>query len=127
MKRYAQKTKSLQRRKTKFLRLSLSNKSNQRKTYNQKTIIKSLLFKKNSTYETLQLTFNHFTFLIHFDKNCILFIDVNAFKKHNFEIIMYHVKKKNKYRNDLKVLIMSIDVKSILFFKKFFNNVENSY
>ena len=76
------------------MRLLLNNKSNQRKTYNQKTIIKLLLFKEISTYETLQLTFNRFTFLIHFDKNCILFIDVNAFKKHNFEIIIYHVKKK---------------------------------
>ena len=45
-------------------------------------------------YEALQLTFNRFTFLIHFDKNRILFINVNAFKKHNFKIIMYHVKKK---------------------------------
>ena len=94
MKRYAQKTKSLQQQKTKLLQLSLNNKNNQRKTCNQKTTIKSLLFKKISTYEALQLTFNCFTFLIHFDKNRILFIDVNAFKKHNFEIIIYHVKKK---------------------------------
>ena len=75
----------------------------------------------------MQIVFNNFTFFIHFDRKRILFINVNVFKKHDFDIIIYHVKNEIKYRNDSKILIIRIDIKSIFFLNKCLTNAKNRY
>ena len=105
--RYAQKTKSLQRRKTTLLRLFFINKKNQRKIYNQRVAIKKSLVNEIVVYEILQIVFNKSTFLIHFNFDRILFIDVDASKKLKFDIVIYHVKHENNYREfNSKLLIV---------------------
>ena len=115
------------RRKTKLLRQFLSNKNKQRKIFNLHIVIDQDSSKKRTVYEILQLVFSNFTFLTHFDRIRILFINVNVFKKHDFGIIIYHVKNENKYRDNLKQLMIRIDMKFILFFNKCLTNVENRY
>ena len=75
----------------------------------------------------MQIIFNNFTFFIHFDRKRILFININVFKKHDFDIIIYHVKNEIKYRNNLKFLIIRIDMKSIFFLNKCLTNAKNRY
>ena len=56
-----------------------------------------------------------------------MFINVNAFKKLKFNIIIYYVKHEKKYREINKLLIVKNDIKLILFFSKCLTNVENRY
>ena len=127
VKRYVQKTELLKQRKTVLLRQSFNNKSNQRKAFSQRTLIEQISSPEIVAYETLQLTFNKSTFLVHFDRNRILFIDVNSFKKHNFGIVIYYAKNEAKYRIDSKILIIRTNIKLILFFSKCLTNVESRY
>ena len=127
VKRYIQKIESLTRRKAKLLRQFFNNKNKQRKIFNLHIVIEQNSSKKRVVYEILQLTFSNFIFLIHFNRICILFINVNVVKKHDFDIIMYHVKNENKYRDNSKLLMTRIDIKFILFFSKCLTNVESRY
>ena len=57
-----------------------------------------------------------------------MFIDVDVFKKLKFDIVIYHVKNENNYREiNIKLLIAKNDIKFILFFSKYLTNVENRY
>ena len=127
IKRYAQKTKSFQRWKTTLLRLFFVNKNNQCKIYNQRITIKKSLKNEIVVYETLQIVFNQSIFLIYFNFDKILFINVDASKKLKFDIVIYYVKYKKKYRETNKLLIARNDMKFILFFSKYLTNVENCY
>ena len=113
--RYVQKIEFFQRRKINLFRASSNNKKHQRKIYNQRTILIQSNSKKFVAYEILQIVFSNFIFFIHFDRKRFLFINMNVFKKYNFDIIIYHVKNEIKYRNDLKILMIRIDIKSIFF------------
>ena len=121
------KTKSFQRRKTTLLRLFFVHKNNQRKIYNQRVTIKKSSKNEIFVYETLQIVFNQSIFLLHFNFNKILFINVNTFKKLKFDIVIYYVKYEKKYREINKLLIVKDNMKLILFFSKYLTNVENRY
>ena len=56
-----------------------------------------------------------------------MFIDVDASKKLEFDIVTYHVKHEKKYREISKLLIARNNMKLILFFSKCLTNVENRY
>ena len=118
----------MQRRKTTLLRLFFVNKNNQRKIYNQRVVIKKSSKNEIIVYEALQVVFNQSTFLIYFNSNQILFIDVDVFKELEFDIVIYHVKHEKKYREfSNKLLVVKNDIKFILFFSKYLTNVENRY
>ena len=118
----------LQRRKTTLLRLFFMNKKNQRKIYNQRVVIKKSSINEIVVYEAFQVVFNKSTFLVYFNLDKILFIDVDVFKKLKFDIVIYHVKNENNYREiNIKLLIVKNDIKLILFFSKYLTNVENRY
>ena len=114
--RYAQKTKSLQRRKTTLFRLSLIIKSNQRKIYNQRISIKKSSKNKIIVYETLQIVFNKSIFLIYFNLDKILFIDVDVSKELKFNIVIYHVKHENNYREFNNKLLIVKKIWSLYYF-----------
>ena len=101
-------------------------KNNQRKIYNQRVLIQKSSKSEIVVYETLQIVFNRSIFLVYFNLDKILFINVDAFKKLKFNIVIYHTKNDDKYRND-KLLIVKNDMKFILFFSKYLINVENCY
>ena len=101
-------------------------KSNQRKIYNQRVSIKKSFENEIVIYEILQIAFNKSIFLIYFNLDKILFIDVDVFKKLKFDIVIYHAKNENKYRNN-KLLIVKNDMKFILFLNKYLTKIENLY
>ena len=111
-----------------MFRLFFVNKNNQRNIYNQRVVIKKSLKNKIIVYETLQVVFNQSTFLVYFNFDRILFIDVDAFKELKFNIVIYHVKHEKKYCElNNKLLIVKNNIKFILFLSKYLTNVENRY
>ena len=63
-------------------------------------------------------------FLNHFDKFKSLYIEVDVFKKKEFNIMTYHVKKNLKSLN--KFLMFTL-MKSILFLSKLLMSAETKY
>lgn len=88
---YAQKSKVLQQKKVVLLRLFLSNKSRLQKIYNQRIVIDLFTNKKFNFYCQLEF-FDRSIFLIYFDRDRILYIDINVSKKREFNIIIYYLK-----------------------------------
>ena len=87
---YVQIAKSLQNCKTILL------KKNQSKTiskffFKKKTFINQSINAKYKSYEYLQIRFSKSNFLIYFETIRSIFIDVNALKKKDFEIILFHI------------------------------------
>ena len=119
---YAQKVEFLQHRKVALLRLSSFNKNRQRKLYVNKTILKFFTKAKLNSYRQLQKIFNKTKFLIHFDRNRVLYIDIDVLKRRNFDVIIYHLKNEaslKKSRRD--------DIKFIIFLDKFLNTAKINY
>ena len=121
---YAQKAQTLQLRETHLLRASFSNKENAKKKYSQITIIEFFIETKLNFFNQLQDVFSRLIFLIHYDRIRILFIDINAFKKREYEIMICHVKK--ALANCNKTFSRQI-VKLILFLSKVLFVVEHRY
>jgi hypothetical protein len=88
---FADVAKSLQELKIKLLKDSSTE--NRRKGFINKMRIISIN-KKMIFFLLLQKNFIKITLLIHFDKNKWLWIDLDDFKKFDFEMIVFHVTKK---------------------------------
>ena len=116
--------KSLQKRKTKLLKLFFRI-DNIRKTFSARTRLNNSTFLKLKFFRLFQsLLFKSF-YLIHHDFKRQLFIDFDVNKEFESKIMMYHIKfdsnwneKKNFSRKSLK---------SIFFFSKLLNSVEIRY
>ena len=119
---YAQKTNALQRRKTFLLRQFSFNKRIIRKVYSKKTVINNLSIEKLQSYRLLQKTFNKISFLVHFNSNRQLYIDINVFKRREFETMIYHFKVDVNFdkfkRNDIEL---------ILFLSRMLSEIEIKY
>ena len=76
-----------------------------------------------NSYRQLQKFFSLVSFLIHFSINRKLYIDINAFKRREFEIMIYHIKFICLNSNKSK----RIDIEFILFFNRIFNEAEKKY
>ena len=79
--------------------------------------------KEKFFFQTLQKTLNNAFILIHFNSKKVLWIDLNEFKEHEFEIIIFH------FRNELSqnVTLLRIQIKSIMFFSRLLISVERNY
>ena len=119
---YAQKIESLQRRKMLLLRISSSNKSRLRKIYSQRSVLKSSTNKEFDFYRQLQNSFERTEFLVHFDRNRILYINIDASKRRDFEAIIYYLKSEANAEKSRR-----IDVKSILFLNRLLNFAKSRY
>lgn len=115
---YAQKIKSLQKRKIILLRFSSTFKNRFKKNFFMKTLLQSFQ-KELRAFQIIQTKFRKFTFLIHFDATRQLFIDVDVVKKRSFEAMIYHIKKKNKAK--------FIVIDSIFFLSKCLSSIETRY
>ena len=49
--------------------------------------------KKKKVYDILQIQFAKVFFLVHFDLTCVLYENIDVFKKHDFNIMIFHIKK----------------------------------
>jgi hypothetical protein len=115
---YAQKTESLQDRKTLLLKSSSSQKDHVKKVYVSKTILKNSSKKKWKTFEMIQKIFKNSRFFTHFDLIRQFLIDVNVFKE-DFEAFAYHLKRENMTKSTV--------VESIVFLSKTLISTEKRY
>ena len=119
---YAQKVESLQRRKILLLRMSPSNKGRLRKIYSQRIVLKSSINEELDFYRQLQKFFDRIDFLVHFDRSRTLYIDIDASKRRDFEVMIYHLKSD---ANALKS--RRTNVKLILFLNRLLNFAKFRY
>jgi len=63
-------------------------------------------------------------FLVYFDLTHVFYVNINVFKKHDFNVMIFHVKKQwdNSEISSSKSLI-----ELIMFFNKFLNKIERNY
>ena len=119
---YVQKVETLQRRKITLLRMSSSNKNKIKKVYNQKTIIEHSNSDELNFYRQLQEFFVNVDFLVHFNHDRELYINVNAFKQRDFEAMIYHLKSNADSEKSCR-----IDIEFILFLSRLLNSAEIRY
>ena len=121
---YAQRSLTLQERKTS---LTKNISKNDIRSTRKKTTIKTrydLSNEEQKVFRDIKLIFEFFTFFIHFNKIRRLYIDLNAFKKWDFVVMIYHVQE--NFAND-KVTFSRISMQFIMFFNKCLNEVEKNY
>ena len=119
---YAQKIDALQRRKILFLRQFSSIKKFIRKIYFKKIVLNNFSTKKLKSYKLLQKTFNRTFFLIHFNSKRIFYINIDVFKRREFDAMIYHL----KFDVDF-VKSKRSDIESILFLFRMLNEIETKY
>ena len=88
---YTYIAESLQQHKT-LLARSASLKKESHTHYFKAAILHAITEKKNKAYQNLQAQFAQALFLIHFDNVQTLYINIDAFKKCDFDIMLFHVK-----------------------------------
>jgi hypothetical protein len=112
--------KSLQELKIKLLKNS--SKDNRRKKFINKTKI-IFIDKKMTFFLLLQKDLIKTIFLMHFDKNKWLWIDLDEFKEFDFEVIVFYVIKKfSKETWSIKN-----DIQLIMFLSKLLTTAERNY
>ena len=120
---FAQKFNALQIRKTNLLKLTSSNKESFRKTYASRTDIHNVIFLKLEFYQQIQKSFSRQKFLFHFTFNKTLYIDMNASKSYEFDVMIYHTAV---FYDDL-TNINRIHVQFILFLSKMLTSAKQRY
>ena len=85
-------------------------------------IINNFIDEKLNSYRLLQKVFNKIFFLIHFNRNRVLYIDVNASKQYKFKIMMYHL----KFETDSEKLRIT-DIELIMFLNRLLNIAKFKY
>ena len=119
---YVQKLDSLQRRKILLLRSFSANKKRQRKIYSVKTVMKKFFAIELNFYRQLQKVFSKVKLLVHHDFTRITYVNVDAFKQRNFDVVIYHLKSDANFNN------FKIDeIEFIMFFSRMLIFVEKRY
>ena len=112
-------TNSLQIRKTLILKNS-STKNNARKRFSNDNRLNIFIEIEIIFYKTIQKIFFKFTFFVHYNWTCQLYVDINTSHERDFDVTIFHVK------ND-KTIFIKNDIKLILFFNKIFTSIEIKY
>ena len=120
---YAQKTKLLQDRKTHLLQ-NESIKNTTRKCHARNIIFDESTFIEINLFQQLQNNLNKSTFLIHFDKIKRLYINIDVSQERNYEVMIYHVKKDMKKRNQL---FIKNNILLIMFLNKVLSKTKTKY
>ena len=89
---YTQITTFLQIHKMTLLKTS-SIKKNTQKQHISYVFVNKLSFDEVHVFKTLQNLFRTFIFLIHFNFNHQLYINMNVFKQYDFDVIVYHIEE----------------------------------
>jgi hypothetical protein len=117
---FAKVFKSFQELKIKLLKNS-SNESRRKRFINRTKII--LIEKEMTSFLLLQENLTKTTLLIHFDKNKWLWIDLDEFKKFDFEIIVFHVTKEFSK----EIWSTKDDIQLIMFLSRLLTSAEKNY
>ena len=121
---FAQKSKSLQIRKTTLLRFSFI-KEHSRKTFFRQKTIDDIIESEQDSYNQIQEVFARIFFLFHFDHTRFLYIDIDAFKRWEFDVIIYHDRFNFNYSSE--EYSKKFDIQSVLFFSRLLINLETKY
>ena len=98
--------------------------------HSTRTLIDSFISEKINSFNQLQEFFIRISFLVHFDKNKILFIDFDVSKKRDWNVMMYHVKIDRFHVNDETNFFISSrrqNVESIMFLNKILSSTKKRY
>ena len=105
-----------------LLRNSSSNKNRQRKIYFARIVLQQSFEVKVKFYRQLQEVFNKINLLIHHDFIRVTYIDVDAFKRRDFDVIIYHLKN-DVNSNQFK----RIDIEFIMFLSRMLTSAKKRY
>ena len=100
-----------------------------RKTLATRFQLKEPFSDELKTFQNIQNAFCKNSFLMHFQHTKSLFIDVDAFKKDGFAVMIYHFKAFSFFfkNSNPKTALSRIDVEPIMFLFKFLNDFETKY
>lgn len=85
-------------------------------------MVESSTAEELDSYRQLQKFFERAEFLVHFDRNRILYINIDVFKKRGFDAIIYYLKKGANPDKSRRT-----DVESIFFLSRLLNSAETRY
>ena len=105
-----------------LFRNSSSNKKRQRKIYFIKTILKKFFEIEIKFYNQLQKTFDKTKLLVHHDFTHFTCIDVNVFKRRDFDVVIYYLKfdvNLNNFKHE--------KIQSIMFLNRILITIEKRY
>ncbi len=124
--------KSLQKRKTILLK-SMPKTENSCKSY----VLRISLMKSNSvkivSFKMLQSLLFKFSYLIHFNLTKHLYINLNAFKFFDFDVMIYHIKKEvhiNIKKDDssiVKIFLSKLFIQLIMFLSRLLKLTKTHY
>lgn len=101
-----------------------SAKRNSRKLFfKKKNVCARFSNEKYQAYKYLQAQFNKFDFLIHFDLNQFLYINVNVFKQKDFEVIIFHVLNDSMK----KIIVFKNEIQFVIFLNKQLSKTKKKY
>ena len=103
-----------------------SNKKRTRKQHFQKTLINDSTQIEKNAFKQFQNFFDRSIFFVHYDKFRRFFINVDAFKKKNYDVIVYHVKI-NVHSFNLTISPRRQNIESIMFLNKILSSIEKRY
>ena len=89
----------------------------------KKIIIENFIVEKLKLFRQLQKSFKQIIFLVYFFDKKMLYINIDASKRRDFETIIYHLKFNCLNLEKFK----RIDIESILFFSRMLNAIELKY
>ena len=131
--KYAQLAGSLQAKKTDLIRninkIHKITAGPVRKTLATRFRLREPFSDELKAFQDIQNAFRKNSFLMHFQHTKFLFIDVNAFKKGGFTIMIYYLKVFSFFfkNPNPKTAFFRIDVESIMFLSKLLNDFETKY
>ena len=117
-----QKTNILQKKKRFFSVNFRLSKISFEKFIFRRIIVKNFIAKKLKFYRQFQKTFDQIFFLIHFNNDRIFYIDIDVFKRREFEIMIYHFKFDVDFNNSKRN-----DIQFILFLNRMLNETKIRY
>ena len=123
---YVDISKFLQNRKIELLR-DESTIENVRRVYSSKTRVQHSTAKKTVSFDALRTILTKSFYLVHSNSKRQLFINLNANKKFEFDVMFYYVKKVYFDQLEFDKYSLRHVIKSILFFSRLFIDVETRY
>ena len=120
---YVDVFKPLQKRKTILLKSALKKES-AKKTFVSRIKIDNSISRERVSYEILQSLLSKFSYFIHHDPKRQIYVNLNASKEFDIDVVVYHVKKDSIKSGEYSVRSF---IQSIMFLFKLLNSIETRY
>ena len=120
---YVDVFKFLQKKKIILLKSAFKKKS-VRKTFVNRIKIDNSISRKRVSYEIFQFLLSKFFYFIHHDSKRQIYVNLNANKEFDIDVVVYHVKKNFIKSNEYSVKSF---IQSIMFLFRLLNSIEIRY